>query len=173
MVASVIVERVRARHVRMRVRIAPLRTAVRRGRFDELVAKGRGDGGGSEAPTNHRAAGRAPAGLRLETARRARASPRVRAFRQSRVNDEFRRAYDAHGKIIRPARRWHFLRSGVPRSRRKRLRVIREDHSKTWSAVGSHGQYRPQAVCGRYSARGFATRTRFRSAESDRSKPKL
>jgi hypothetical protein len=25
----------------------------------------------------------------------------------------------------------------------------------SWSAVGSHGQYRPQAVCGRYVVRGF------------------
>ena len=54
-----------------------------------------------------------------------------------------------------PTIEWHHLRSSASRSRRV---TVAGDENKSliqsWSAVGSHGQYRPQAVCGRYDAWG-------------------
>jgi hypothetical protein len=46
--------------------------------------------------------------------------------------------------------------------------VTGEQSPNELSAVGSHGQYRPQAVCGRYAAWGFRSRGR-----STRSRPNL
>ena len=47
----------------------------------------------------------------------------------------------------------------VQRSRRGDGYEWLASHSIIWSAVGSHGQCRPQTVCGRYPVRGLETRT--------------
>ena len=116
--------------------------------------------------------------LLIPAARRAR-SPNKRAAKTDR-NTAFsptRRSRTAFklsaSRFRKKFRGWHHLRFNGGQSRQgqandrqtaagERVATL---GCKSRSAVGSHGQYRPQAVCGRYSARGSggdSTTTRLR-----------